>query len=117
MIDGQEIFNTLPTAIRSKLGATEETYTRIESYANEGNVLLEDSDLSEAVKEKLAIIYAKSQIYLEVGYNEMSQTLMANFMRLREELENALEKEPTPEPTVYIEQEEIPFDEDELEKW
>jgi len=117
MIDGQDVFNSLPPAVQSKLGATEETYSLLESFANEGLTLLKASDLSDSVQEKLAVIYTRAQAYLRAGYNDMYASLYNDFLRTRKELEKALEEEPQPEPAVFIGSEDEPFDENELEKW
>lgn len=117
MIDGQEVFNSLPTSVQNKLGANTDTYTQLEDFGTEGLALLTDSDLSDKAKEQLAIIYARAHAYLLAGYNEMFETLYGNFLNTRKHLEQALEKEPLPPPDIYVETEELPFDEDELEKW
>ncbi len=113
MIDEVAIFQSLPASVRKSLGASEETYDQIRSYAEEGVALLSDIDASQEFKEALASMYARAQVITAAGYQELGSSIMSNFLRIKEKYE----KKEEYIPETIIESVEQQITDEEIEKW
>lgn len=114
MIDSEALFRELPNAVQSQLGATEDTYEQLEGYVADAIALCSHINADVAVIEALAKLYAKGLAARQVGY-EIGEDYIKQFNDLKESLEDKYVKYEQP---IYISTDEnVEFDEEELEKW